>query len=220
MQEFIIKMMDQFGYLGIALLIAIENLFPPIPSEIILTFGGFMTTQSSMTIPGVVLCATVGAVVGALILYAVGRILAPERLEKLLSGKLGRALGFKQGDLLKAANWFNRKGSITVFFCRCIPIVRSLISIPAGMANMKMLPFLLMTTRGTLIWNIVLVALRAAPSHAWEHIADSVDAYAHIIPIALIVIAGGVLIYYCGWWRKRRLREQDAQGQGKLDEKA
>ncbi len=209
MQEFIVKMMDQFGYLGISLLIAIENLFPPIPSEIILTFGGFMTTQTNMTIPGVVLWATVGAVVGALILYAVGRILAPERLEKLLSGKLGKALGFKQGDLLKAADWFNRKGSITVFFCRCIPIVRSLISIPAGMANMKMLPFLLMTTIGTLIWNIVLVVLGAAAGDAWEHIAGYVDAYSHVILIALIVIAVGVLIYYFGWWRRRRLREQD-----------
>lgn len=116
MQDVIIQLMNQFGYWGIALLIAIENIFPPIPSEVILTFGGFMTTYTQMNAWGVILFATAGALVGALVLYAVGRFLSPERLERWLTGKIGRALGFKPGDVQKATDWFSRRGSQPYFF--------------------------------------------------------------------------------------------------------
>ena len=168
MQEWIIQTMEQFGYLGIFLLITIENLFPPIPSEIILTFGGFMTTYTSLHVWGVILSATIGSVLGAIILYGIGRLLSVDLLAKILDGKIGKILRFKKEDVFKACDWFNSKGKKTVLLCRCVPIVRSLISIPAGMAKMKFGIFLVLTTIGSFVWNIVLVYLGAAAGEAWE----------------------------------------------------
>ena len=99
MQEIIIQVMNQFGYFGVAFLIMIENIFPPIPSEVILTFGGFMTTYSELGIIGMIIAATIGSVLGALILYFVGRLLSVERLEKLVSGRLGKVLRLKPEDM-------------------------------------------------------------------------------------------------------------------------
>jgi membrane protein DedA with SNARE-associated domain len=208
MQEWIVQIMDQFGYWGIALLIAIENVFPPIPSEVILTFGGFMTTYTSLNTWLVALFATVGSVVGALVLYGVGRILKPERLEKLLSGKLGRILRLKPEDVDKADKWFRRKGKATVFFCRFIPIVRSLISIPAGMSKMNMGIFLLLTTVGTSIWNIVLVMLGAFAGASWEKIAGYFDIYGKI---ALIVIAAAFLIFIFLFYKSRKKKNEEKE---------
>lgn len=159
MEAWIIGFLNAFGYLGITLLIAIENIFPPIPSEIILTFAGFMTTYTNTTIPLMVLFSTIGSVVGAIILYFVGRFFSKEKLENLMDGKLGKILHFKKEDVNKAYSWFDKKNKSTVFFCRFIPIVRSLISIPAGMAKMPMTSFLLLTTLGSLLWNILLILL-------------------------------------------------------------
>ena len=106
MQDIMINIMNQFGYLGIALLIAIENIFPPIPSEVILTFGGFMTTISDMKIWGVILSATIGSVLGAVVLYSLGRWLNPQRLEHWLDGRFGRILHLKKEDVQRAGKWF------------------------------------------------------------------------------------------------------------------
>ena len=136
MQNIIIEIINKFGYFGIALLIALENIFPPIPSEVILTFGGFATTFTALKTWGVVLSATVGSLCGAVALYGIGRWLNPERMERWLNGRVGKALHLKRDDLQKADRWFRRKGKSTVLLCRFVPIVRSLISIPAGMSRM------------------------------------------------------------------------------------
>ena len=104
MQELIIEFINRFGYIGVFLLITIENIFPPIPSEMILTFGGFMTTFSSMNLWGVILSATIGSVLGAIILYILGRALNPNRLERLFSSKLGKILRLKKDDIKKQKN--------------------------------------------------------------------------------------------------------------------
>ena len=136
MESVITGLVSRFGYWGVLLLIAVENIFPPIPSEVILTFGGFLTTCTEMTPPGVILFSTLGSVAGAIVLYGVGRLLAPQRLEALLSGRVGRVLKMESADVHKASDWFAAHGWPSVFYCRCIPILRSLISIPAGMAGM------------------------------------------------------------------------------------
>lgn len=197
MQDFIIQIMDQFGYIGVFLLIALENLFPPIPSEIILTFGGFMTTYTSLKIWGVVLFATFGSVLGALILYGVGRWLSPQKLQQWLDSPWGRLLHFKQEDVSKAVGWFSKRGMPTVFFCRFIPIVRSLISIPAGIAQMKIATFLCLTLAGTLIWNTVLVYLGALAGASWEKVAGYMDTYSQLTLVVLVVlvIVCGVIFY-------------------------
>jgi membrane protein DedA with SNARE-associated domain len=189
MQDWIINIMNQFGYFGIAFLIAVENIFPPIPSEVILTFGGFMTTYSGFKTWEVILAATVGSLIGAIILYSVGRLLSEEHLGKLLDGRVGRILRFKKADLHRATSWFNRRGKITVLFCRCIPVLRSLISIPAGMAKMKVGLFLLYTTIGSLVWNTLLVHLGVAAGESWESIVAGTDTYAMITIVILILIA-------------------------------
>ena len=192
MQEFIINIMNQFGYLGVLFLITIENIFPPIPSEIILPFSGFMTTISNMTVPGVVLVATIGSVVGAIILYLVGNLLNRERLKKIVDGKIGKILHFKFEDIEKAYNWFEKKGGIAVLLCRCVPVVRSLISIPAGMSGMSFGLFLGLTIIGTAVWNIVLVTLGAKAGASWENISHAISEYSHVIK--LIGLAIGVLL--------------------------
>ena len=108
MQEMIIALMDQFGYFGILLLIAVENIFPPIPSEVILTFGGFMTTYTSLNAAGVIVFSTVGSLLGAIALYEVGRIFNKERLMKLVSGRIGKMLRLKAKDIESAESWFEK----------------------------------------------------------------------------------------------------------------
>ena len=171
MEQFIVNVMEDFGYPGMALLIAVENLFPPSPSEVILTFGGFLTTRTALDVWWVVVWATLGAVAGALALYGVGRALGGERMRALLAGPWGKRLGFDAEAADRAAGWFEKKGAKTVLFCRCVPILRSLISIPAGMARMNLVRFLLYTTAGSLVWNAALVHLGAAAGESWTLLA-------------------------------------------------
>lgn len=184
--------MEQFGYFGVAFLIMIENIFPPIPSEVILTFGGFMTTHTSLNITGMVLASTVGAVLGALILYFIGRLLDISRLEKIID-RYGKFLRLTKEDLFKADAWFERYNVWTVFFCRFIPLIRSLISIPAGMSDMSLGLFLVFTTIGTLIWNTILIYLGSIVGAQWETIVHYMDIYSNIayaiIALAIILVA-------------------------------
>lgn len=204
MQQWIIDFMNQYGYPGIFMLIAVENLFPPIPSEVILTAGGFMTTYADITIWGVILAATLGSFLGAIILYGAGRLLSTQKLINLLDGRLGKILRFKKSDVLKAFDWFNRKGKSTVLICRCIPIVRSLISIPAGMSGMKLAVFLPLTALGSLVWNTVLVCLGAAAGASYQKIVAGADIYKKITLVVLVVIAILVLAWYIRFRKKSK----------------
>lgn len=197
--------MEQFGYAGIALVIALENLFPPIPSEVILTFGGFMTTKTHLTVPGVILASTIGSVAGAVVLYLIGLLLEVRRLERIVE-RWGHVLRVKKEDIHRADRWFAKYRYWTVFFCRMIPLVRSLISIPAGMARMKFGLFLLFTTIGTLIWNTVLVYLGAALGESWESIVHYMDMYSHFTYAVIGLVALAVLYLYL-----RRARKMKAQ---------
>jgi len=187
MEEWLMQIMNDYGYLGILFLIALENLFPPIPSEVILTFGGFMTTLSALNVPGVVLFATAGSVYGAVILYLIGVQLDLERLEKIVD-RYGQVLRIKSKDIYNADAWFKKHGPKTVFFCRFIPLIRSIISIPAGMARMPFLQFLLLTALGTFIWNIVLVLLGASVGESWETIVHYLDIYSNVVYGVLVVL--------------------------------
>ena len=202
MENWITDIMSQYGYIGIFLLIMLENIFPPIPSEVILTFGGYMTTQSAMTPLGVILVSTAGSVVGAIILYWIGLQMDVKRLEKIVD-RWGKVLRLTKADIHKADAWFDKYGIWTVLFCRLIPLIRSLISIPAGMSNMKFGLFLLFTTVGTLIWNTILVSVGAAVGDNWESIVGVMDVYSNIVYV-LIVIVGLAVIWLYMQFRKRR----------------
>lgn len=200
MKTWITDFMEQFGYLGIMLMLAFENIFPPIPSEIILPFGGFMTTTSDMTIPGVLIAATVGSLLGAVVLYWIGRLLDVSRLEKIVE-RWGGWLRISAKDIRRADAWFDKYGYWTVLFCRMIPLVRSLISIPAGMSGMKFGQFMLFTTIGTLGWNTLLILLGAALGESWEDIAHYMDAYSNVV---YALLAAGILVLGVLFFRRRQ----------------
>lgn len=201
MQEFILSVMGKFGYLGVFLLITLENVFPPIPSEVILLFGGFLTTYTKLNIFVMILAATLGSLLGAIILYYIGKILNKERLKKIVAGKIGKVLRLKEKDIDKADYWFDTKGNKTVFFCRFIPIVRSLISIPAGMSEMPMGKFLIYTITGSAIWNTVLIIIGEKVGANWESILSIFDKYSHIVAILLVIIG---VIFIVNFYRKRK----------------
>ncbi len=196
MQEFVLTVMENYGYFGVCFLIAIENIFPPIPSEVILLFGGFMTTKTSLNIVLMVLFATLGSLIGAIVLYYIGKILNKDRLKKIVSGKVGKILRVKTSDIDMADAWFDNKGNITVFFCRFIPIVRSLISIPAGMSEMPMLKFLIYTIVGSAIWNTVLIIIGNRVGENWETILKIFDRYSLVVVILLIIIFVGFIVWF------------------------
>ena len=203
MQNLIINIMNQYGYLGIAFLIAIENIFPPIPSEIILTFGGFITLSTNLTIFGVIITSTIGSVIGATCLYLIGRLLTKERLYKVVEGRIGKLLRFKKEDIDKSEEWFLKKGNITVLLCRCIPIVRSLISIPAGMTKMRTSLFIIYTTIGTAIWNTILTYLGSIAGNAWGAVVEYINMFSKSI-LVLIILSSiiTIIVFY-----KKRQKE-------------
>ncbi|PTI74692.1 DedA family protein [Staphylococcus succinus] len=199
MEVWITQFMEKFGYWGIAFLIFLENVFPPIPSEIILTFGGFMTTKSDLGFVGVTITSTIGSVLGAIVLYGIGAWIGERNLYRFIN-RYGKILRVKIKDLDKTIGWFEKYGYWTIFFCRFVPLLRSLISIPAGLTRMNLPLFIVFTTIGTLIWNVVLIYLGQAVGGNWHTIVNYMDVYSRIIYIVL-----AILIIFLIWkWLKRQ----------------
>lgn len=202
MQEQMLAIVNAYGYLGIFFLIFIENVFPPIPSEAVLLFGGALTVSTAMSLPLTVVSATAGSLAGAIVLYGVGRALGAERLAQLLDGRIGHLLHLHPQDVAKAQSWFARCQGRAVLICRCIPLVRSLISIPAGFAHMPLVPFLLLTALGSAVWNTILTCCGAALGTAWESAMPYFDQYTHYAVLIMAAVAVAAVIWY--WLRKRK----------------
>lgn len=200
MTTLISTLINQFGYLAVSMLIAIENIFPPIPSEVILAFSGFMVTKSELKLIHLIFASTIGALVGALILYWIGSLFKEEKISQLIDRPFFKKMGFKKNDVKKANAWFQRYGIWTTFFARFIPIVRSLISLPAGMAKVNLFKFALFTTLGSLIWNTVLLSFGNYLGQNWQQVVMVFEEYSLItlILLGLIVLAGS---YF--WYTKR-----------------
>lgn len=186
---------ESLGYVGLAMIIALENVFPPIPSEAVLPLAGFLTGQGRMNYFGAVLAATLGAVVGALALYGIGYWFGDTRLRWLVR-KYGRILGVSESDLDKANGWFDKHQGKAVLFCRVVPIVRSLISIPAGIRRMPLLPFVGYTALGAGVWNSILIGAGWALGDNW----DEVEQYVGYLQYVVIV---GVIAAIAYWFWKR-----------------
>ena len=140
------------------------------------------------------MAATAGALAGAIVLYGIGRLLPAQRLERLVA-KWGGLLHVKASDIARADGWFRRHGSATVFYCRMIPVVRSLISIPAGMSGMSMGPFLLYTTAGTLIWNTLLISAGSILGENWAKVVAWMDVYSNVMYVMLGVGMLGFVLH-------------------------
>lgn len=176
MQEWILEAIGQFGYLGVFLMIAAENIFPPIPSELILTFGGFFAVQAGLFLPGMIAAATAGSMAGALALYYIGRFFGRERMRALVE-KHGKLLSLGPADLDRTYDRFAKWQGKAVFFCRLFPLLRSLISIPAGMSGMRLPGFLALTAAGSLVWNTALMCAGAALGSRWGEILVFMKTY-------------------------------------------
>ena len=184
---------NQFGYFGVALLVIIENVFPPIPSEIVLPFAGFVAqqgsgaAQSDTSVIGMMIAATIGSVVGALILYFVSAAIGPDRLRAFVE-KFGKWFGVKSSDLVRAEAWFDRRSSLAVLVGRCVPLIRSIVSIPAGFRRMKLSSFVVLTAIGSAVWNIALIGAGAVLKDQWDVVGDYVGVFQWVVVAAIIVV--------------------------------
>ena len=199
MVDWVRNVMDSLGYPGIVLLMFLENVFPPIPSELIMPLAGFTSSEGRLSFPGVVAAGTLGSVLGALPPYYVGKWVGQERLESL-ADRHGRWLGISGKDIARSRRWADRHGGWAVLFCRLIPGVRSLISVPAGVAAMPILPFLAYTTVGAGLW----VALLA---YAGRVLGDNYDRVGTIVGPAAYVVLGAIAVAALFWVVRRRRQD-------------
>lgn len=197
-----VDLMDTVGGAGAGLAVAAENLFPPIPSEVILPLAGFTAAQGRFSVVGAIAWTTLGSVVGALALYGLGAWLGRERLVRLAD----RLPLFDASDVDKADAWFARYGGRAVLFGRMVPIVRSLVSIPAGVQRMPIALFTGYTLLGSLLWNTIFVVAGYQLGSQW-HV---VEEYAAIVEI-IVILGASVLLAV---WLRRKMRERRRSAQG------
>ncbi|PNY80746.1 DedA family protein [Deinococcus koreensis] len=202
MAEWVQNLMDSMGYLGILLLMILENIFPPIPSELIMPSAGFAASRGDLNVALVIVMGTVGSVLGTLPLYYVGRAFGEERLVKW-ADKHGKWLTLSGKDIRKADDWFDRHGTKAVLFGRMVPGIRSLLSLPAGMSEMPMPKFLLYSAIGSGLW----ASLLTGAGYLLGENYDRVEQY--IGPIGQIVLVVAVIAAVV--WFVRRRREQRQQ---------
>lgn len=193
---------EQLGYVGVALLVVLENVFPPIPSEIVLPFAGFVAQRGSNSVVLMILAATVGSVIGALIMYWIAAVIGDERLHAF-TRKFGKWVQIREADLTRAEEWFDRHAVSAVLVGRCVPLIRSVVSIPAGFRRMKLIPYIAYTFLGSLVWNIALVGAGAMLGENWERVEPVVATFQWIV-IVLIVAVAARLVYT--FFRRRRVQ--------------
>lgn len=198
MVEWITNTMSSLGYLGIGLLMFLENLFPPIPSELIMPLAGFTVARGQMQFIPAIAAGVLGTVIGALPWYYTGKILGTERLQHL-ADKYGKWISISSKDITKADRWFDQHGSRAVFFCRLVPGVRTLISLPAGISEMHLVPFLLYSTLGTTLWVGLLTYLGYILGDNYE----LVDEY--LAPVSKIVVVT-LFIAFILWLVRKNMR--------------
>ena len=188
MAQWIIGFIEQHGYFGIAALMILENVFPPIPSELIMPFAGFAAARGKLSTTGVVLSGTIGSLLGTLPWYVAGRLLSLERL-KAWSSRYGRWLTVSPADIDKAERWFQRRGASAVFLGRMVPAVRSVISAPAGLVKMGLPRFLLWSSAGSLLWVGLLVAAGFLLEGQYERVGHWLD------PVTKVILGAALLAY-------------------------
>ncbi|AEG92069.1 DedA family protein [Ramlibacter tataouinensis] len=191
MTEWIIQFIERFSYLGIAVLMLLENIFPPVPSELIMPFAGFVAARGDLNPVGVVAAGLVGSLLGTLPWYWAGRRLGSARLKRFAE-RHGRWLTLDPEDLEQAEDRFRRHGARSVMIGRLIPAIRSVISMPAGIERMPLGAFLLWSAAGSLLWTGALAALGFALETRWDKVKD-------VVEIATRVVVGGLLAWYA--WR-------------------
>jgi membrane protein DedA with SNARE-associated domain len=194
------------GYGAIFAAMFLENLFPPIPSELIMPLGGFYVQQGKLALIPVVLAGLLGTVLGALPWYGIGRLVNEERIEDWLS-RHGRWIGISPQELQRSRSWFNRHGTALVFWGRLIPGIRTLISVPAGIEMMPMAPFFLWTTAGSLIWTLLLTVAGLLLGESYTRVELWIEPVAKVVKVLLVLSA----LSFLAWlglriWKKKGSR--------------
>lgn len=188
MFDFITNFLEKSGYLGVFALMALENIFPPIPSEMIMPFAGFVAARGDLNVVGVLIAGTAGSVIGALPWYYAANVYGCERLKKLADRK-ARWLTVGSEDIDKALEAFQKHGKKAVLFGRLVPAVRTLISVPAGLGNMNLGQFLLYSSIGSLAWTGLLTAAGFLLEDNYKEVAKYVD------PVSKTIL-GAMLAWY------------------------
>jgi len=199
MEAFVQSMMEQLGAFGIGLLMFLENIFPPIPSELIMPLAGYLATQGEMDILWVIASGTMGSLLGTLPWYYIGRRLGHDGVRRLAS-KHGRWLTMSPSDVDAASKRFRRHGKASVLVGRLIPTVRTLISVPAGVANMPLGSFLLFSAVGTLVWTAVLALAGFFLGQAY----DIIERYVDPVSTTVLVILVAIYIYRFATYKEDR----------------
>jgi membrane protein DedA with SNARE-associated domain len=194
-----VDVIDKLGYLGLFLILVLENVFPPIPSEAVLPLAGFLTGKGDMNFFLAVIVSTAGAVTGALILYYFGDWFGEERVRWLIR-KFGKWFAITESDFDTAGAWFDKRGNIAVLVCRCVPIVRSIVSIPAGIRRMPLVPFIVYSAIGSAAWNSILIGLGWIVGDNWEDIEHYADYFQYVVILLVLALAA----FYI-WKRKEML---------------
>ncbi|MGN6034856.1 DedA family protein [Brevibacterium casei] len=201
-----VRIMETLGPIGVGFLVFLDNIFPPIPSELVLPLAGFTASRGQLSLVLAIVFATIGSVVGAVLLYAIGRWIGLDRIVRV-AVKMPLV---DVADVHKTVSWFDRHGDKAVFFGRMIPIFRSLISIPAGMRAMPMVKFILLTAVGSTIWNTVLIVAGFLLGENWS-IVETYAGYFQTLVIAVVVIAVVVWIVLKVRSRRRRSRAETTE---------
>lgn len=187
MSDRVTETVETFGYVGVAFLVALESLFPPIPSEIVLPLGGFVAGRGDASYLGMVLAATIGSMVGAWVLYGISAAIGPVRLHALVV-RYGRWLRMGEHDLRRAEIWFDRRSDAAVLIGRCIPLIRSIVSVPAGFRRMPLLRFSLLTAAGSTVWNAALIGAGALLGDRWEEVGNVVGLLQAAVVLAVVAL--------------------------------
>ena len=193
------SVIEALGYPGLTILVALENVFPPIPSEVILPLAGFLTGQGRFSFPLVLIATTLGSLAGALLLYGIGVAAGQQRVRRLVE-RYGHLALLTPDDLTRSETWFDRYGPIAVFTGRLVPIVRSLVSIPAGYRRMPLGQFLLLTGVGSTLWNGTLVALGWVLGENWH----AIERYVGWLQYVVIAVAAFLVARFV--WQRLRAR--------------
>jgi membrane protein DedA with SNARE-associated domain len=197
--DWVVQTMESLGYFGIGLLMFLENIFPPIPSELIMPFAGFTASKGTMNPQYAAIAGIVGTILGALPWYYAGKLVGEPRLREL-ADKYGKWLTLSGDDIDKANRWFYKHGSMAVLLCRLVPGVRTLISLPAGIAEMPIGSFLAYSTVGTAMWCALLTyaGYRLGELNLDYHLVDQYLGPVSKIVLGVIVVGFGIFV-----WRRR-----------------
>lgn len=191
---------EKIGYLGVGLLVGLENVIPVIPSEIVQPYAGFVAQKDGFgAVVLMIIVATIGSVVGSLAMYGIAASIGPVRLRAFVN-RYGSWVGISEHELTRAENWFDRRATIAVLVGRCVPLIRAVVSIPAGFRRMKLMPYIVYTAIGSLVWNILLIGAGALLGDNWERVGEVFSPIQKLVELAVVA---AVVVF--AWSRVRKL---------------